>query len=379
MWIRCMVDISGIADMPVGWGSEVGAAGWESEVATAGWGSEVAAVGWESEVAAVGWGSEVGAVGWGSEITTAGWGSVEVGAVNWRDGPGAASRMPVPKPDVMLAKAKVVWIIKQRFEDYVLTLRFFLAWSRFRSFSTTWFFDPFALPWLFCGRRGGGHIAVEYWQRTWRPINKLSLFGNEVIRRWVNCRYRSRKFWKSSVEFGRRRTRGHHHWFTPFASLCALDDLCQYELSLPMPRTEFEKWLSAFKFFTCCIPFSRVRSPKVYLADVLVQNLRRYLHQKLVDNGACSACDRLDCRTGDHCTIDMPDNFVESDACFVGRCEVNTWIRFAVFKCSQYGLRILRRLSRAVEFRCQCARGCGVAAINRVREWGGTLTTRKSM
>ena len=150
-----------------------------------------------------------------------------------------------------------------------------------------------------------------------------------------------------------------------------------------MPETEFEKRLSAFKFLTCCIPFSRVCGPKVHLADVLVQNLRRYLCQKLADNGACSACDRLDSRTGDHCTVDMPDNLVESDACFVGCCEVDTRILFAVFKCPQYGWRILRRSSRAVKLRCQrtrgCGgtRGCGVAVINGVSEGGGTLTTRK--
>jgi hypothetical protein len=70
---------------------------------------------------------------------------------------------------------------------------------------------------------------------------------------------------------------------------------------------------------------------------------------------------------------------VKSDACFVGCCEVDTWILFAVFECPQYGWRILRRSSRAVKFRCQRTRGCGAAAVNGVREGGGTLTTRKPL
>src|ERR1700691_4370909 len=141
-----------------------------------------------------------------------------------------------------------------------------------------------------------------------------------------------------------------------------------------MPRTELEKRLSAFKFLTCYVPFRRVRGPKVYLPDVLVLNMRRYPHQKLANNGACSACDRLDRRAGDHCTIGMPDNLVKSNTCFIGSCKVDAWIGFAVFKRPQYGWRILRRPSRAVKFGCQCTRGCG--AIDRVSDGGGTLTTR---
>jgi hypothetical protein len=39
--------------------------------------------------------------------------------------------MPVPKPDVMLAKAKVVWIVEQTFEKYVYSLRGFFLLDAF--------------------------------------------------------------------------------------------------------------------------------------------------------------------------------------------------------------------------------------------------------
>src|SRR5260221_13682427 len=138
-----------------------------------------------------------------------------------------------------------------------------------------------------------------------------------------------------------------------------------------MPSTEFEKRLSAFKFLTCRIPFGRVCGPEVDLANLLMLNMRGCLCQHLVNDRACPACDSLDCRVGDHCTIGMPDNFVESNAHFIGCREVNARICFTIFKGPQYGWRVVKGPSRAVAIRCYCTRGC--SAINRVGEGGGAL------